>query len=390
MRLPWACLVVVLCGALAAATGAAQAPSSALAVEVQEVSGDGVAWRVGSLLLVGQEEQSEVLESLAHEVAPRYARMTRSLGLAPRGDFVLHVVSRGVRPPEPVRQLEALAPEWAAGYLFAPARVGAVRLALAERYPYQSAVSVVLHETVHQILHDAVGDGVLPLWFEEGVATSLGQRWGLREQLLSGSTVAWHGVPRLAEIDRGFRQSTTRARISYSAAYRFLAWSERRFGADLVPRLLAETDTSDFKKAWASVTGELLAGSERRWRRGGLLLYRVLPLLGSSGALWIAMSALAVLGGAKRRTQFRARMERWRRREEEIDLEVAERVEPLTADAPEAEPPADGERPAPGSSLAARERARRRWGLPSGDDDRRQHEGPRPPRRRSDEGEWIN
>ena len=41
----------------------------------------------------------------------------------------------------------------------------------------------------------------------------------------------------------------------------------------------------------------VLSGAERHWRRGGLVLYRILPLIGSTGSVWILISLLAVAGG---------------------------------------------------------------------------------------------
>ncbi|MEM9409453.1 MAG: hypothetical protein AAGA81_25730, partial [Acidobacteriota bacterium] len=190
------------------------------------------------------------------------------------------------------------------------------------------------------------------------------------------------GVPTLDEIDQGFRASAGAARLSYAASHSFVAWSERKYGRDLVPRIVGELRESDnFRAAWLAVTGEVLSGSERRWRRGGLFVYRILPLVGSSGSLWILMSLLAVAGGGKRRREFRQRMERWQAEEDARDLRDAVVAEPVPL---RPEEPPDG--------LSARERARQRWGLPSAQstetEGRSEGEAERP--RRDDDGEWIN
>lgn len=337
-------------------------------------SAEGARARVEQMILIAPAESEPELRALAPRVAAAWPGLVRSLGAEPTADFELYLIPPGAGGRDDLRRLDAAAPEWAAGFLIGEQRVGGLRLDRVDRYPYKDAVAVALHEATHQILQDAVGRERLPRWFEEGAATLLGQRWGAKEWAMARGAVFLGGIPTLEEMDQGFQESAGAARLSYAASHSFVAWSERRYGSDLVPQLVEELrESENFRAAWLSVTGEVLSGSERRWRRGGLFLYRILPLIGSSGSLWILMSLLAVAGGGKRRLQFRRRMERWQAEEDARDLRDAESLAPVPL------------RPDGSDGLSARERARQRWGLPSA----RSTEAERAPRR-DDDGEWIN
>ncbi len=373
--------------------------AAGLGAQSADAPGTGsVIAEIGAMRLIAPSSEAPNLEALAAEVSESWPGFLESLGVEPREPFDLYLIPGSGPETEQVRLMNSMAPRWAAGYLFGAARVGGVRLELVDRYPYKDAAAVTLHEATHQIFFDAFEDrDVLPMWFEEGAATALGQRWGVKEIVLSRGAVFLGGVPLLAEIDAGFSGSAANARLSYAAAHNFVSWSERRYGKDLVRKMVAtlqsevargaERPSEDvFRSAWLQVTGEVLVGSERRWRRGALLIYRILPLIGGSGSLWIFMSVLTVAGGRKRRGEFKRRMERWRVEEEQADLRAAESV------GGRSEVP---RRPEELRGLGPREAARKRWGLPAGEGSSDPaEEGEERSRsvieRRSHDDEWIN
>jgi len=56
--------------------------------------------------------------------------------------------------------------------------------------------------------------------------------------------------------------------------------------------------------------------SETDWRRGSLLLYRWVPALTGTTALWTGITLLALLAGARRRARTRRILEAWQAEEE--------------------------------------------------------------------------
>jgi hypothetical protein len=263
---------------------------------------------VGSCILEAPPEYSDHLDFLAGQARRLLPRLEEDLGVRARAPYRIALI-----PPAPVmndalRRLDASAPPWAAGFLLPGRRVGGIRLARAQGYPHDDTASVLVHEATHMLLYDAAGSG-LPRWFGEGVSTWEGRRWGLRDLFVYSSGLLTHRLPPLAELDRWFGDAPSRTRVAYAASFDFINWSARRYGDDVVARILDEE--GPFLAAWEAATGETLSTAEARWRRGSLLRYRWLPALLGTTALWMAITVLALLAGVRRRARSRAIQARW-------------------------------------------------------------------------------
>jgi hypothetical protein len=265
---------------------------------------------VGDLVLEappGLEGDLSRLADAARRIVPQ---LERDLGVRARGPYRI-VLLPSARPLDAeLQRIDALAPSWAAGFLVGGLRIGAIRMGQIPRYPYDSAEEVLAHEIVHMLLHDAAREPVPP-WFGEGVATWEGRRRGVRDLVVGASALLARQAPTLAQIDAAFDAGPERARRAYAASFDFVAWSVRRHGAELVPQIVARLDQEPLENAWRSVTGESLGQSERAWRRRSVWFHQWLPILGSTGTLWIGISLLAVFAGLARRRRDRELRARW-------------------------------------------------------------------------------
>jgi hypothetical protein len=246
-------------------------------------------------------------------------------------------------PPRPLldpdlARLDASAPEWAAGFIRPAARRGALRVVLADRYPYGSLEAVLTHEAAHQILHDAAGRE-LPRWFDEGVATREARRWNLEDMLVYSSALLTGGLPSLDEMDAAFNGSAGSARAAYAASSEFVAWTAKQYGDGSIRAIILASRTQPFPAAWAEATGTSLVLSEREWRQGSLFRYRWIPVLTGTTTLWIGVTLLALLAGARRRARTRAITERWEAEETGVTARD-ERFTDLRDDTGD-EPPSD-------------------------------------------------
>ena len=183
-------------------------------------------------------------------------------------------------------------PRWIVGEAFGfrnvvifPARVGP--------YPYGSLESVVTHEIVHLALSAQAGDGPLPRWFHEGVATSVEQGWGITSQLrLLLATVR---DPDLADLGRLFDSETRQENASaYLLAAALVSDVRERHGA-AVPGAIVDrvARATLFAHAFELQTGETpdeaaarAWGPYRRWTN-------YIPVVTSGSALWIGILTLA-------------------------------------------------------------------------------------------------
>ena len=267
---------------------------------------------VGELILEAPMELRPQQEELARRAAAILPRLKADLGVLRIEPFRILLIPAGPLQDPEMARLDAAAPPWAAGFYVPRWRVGAIRVAQADRYPYGDLPSVLAHEMAHVLLHDAAGEQ-LPRWFEEGVATREGRRWGLRDIYVYSSMLLTGGLPTLDEVSRGFGESEARARAAYAASFDFVSRTVELHGEGVIRDILAGAAEQPFPEAWRAATGVALSHSEARWRRGSLLRYRWIPALTATTTLWIGVTALVFLARARRRARSRRILERWRR-----------------------------------------------------------------------------
>lgn len=267
--------------------------------------------RVGACTIEAPASLARQARALAVEARAILPRLERQLGVRAAGGYRIVLLGPGAASDPLTARLEASAPPWAAGFMIPAQRVGAVRVALASRYPYGTIEAVFAHEVVHLLVHDAAGERV-PRWFNEGVATRAGRQWSLEDAFVYATSLLTASLPPLDGIDAAFRGSESNVRLAYAASSSFVAWAERHYGERMVPEVLNASRTRAFEDAWRWVTGTSLEVAESAWRRESLLRYRWLPaLLTASGAVWALLGLLAMIGGMRKRALARAQRARW-------------------------------------------------------------------------------
>jgi hypothetical protein len=296
---------------LTLALGLAAAPGAA-GSGVPEAADGWIRRQAGACILEAMPEQELLLTALAERAADLLPRVERELGVTAVAPYRIILLPRGPIRDRAILELDASAPDWAAGFIMPGRRIGVIRISQADRYPYSDLASVLAHEATHMLLYDAAGRG-LPRWFGEGVATGIERSWGLRDVLVYSSSLLTGRLPRLAELDADFEESGNRARTAYAASFDFLLWTVREYGRGVVRDIVREASRQPFPLAWAAATGTTLSRAEAEWRRGSLVLYRWVPALTGTTSLWIVITSLTFLAAARRRARSRAILERWER-----------------------------------------------------------------------------
>lgn len=310
-------------GALLAAGAVSGAPAAARAATGSDTarfgaegSGDWARVSAGRLVLEGPESYRPLLEELAGRARVFVPELERSLGVRLAAPVTMVVIPPDPEPYPAVARLDRAAPPWAAGFAIASWRIGGLRIARADVYPFGDPAAVLAHEVAHFLLHDAGGDD-LPRWFSEGVATRVQRSWGLRDAFVYSSNLMIGPLPSLRQLDRSFSGSARDARLAYAASFDFVDWAAGEYGEDVVRRVLRGARTRRFDAAWREATGVSLSESEAGWRRTSLALYRWIPAITGAGGLWLAITALFLVAtwGRKRRT--RRLYDRWADEESE-------------------------------------------------------------------------
>ena len=267
--------------------------------------------RVGACTIEAPASLSRQAAALAREAGEILPRLEAQLGVRAVDGYRIVLLGPDAATNPLTARLDASAPPWAAGFMIPEQRLGAVRIALASRYPYGTIEAVFAHEVAHLLIHDAAS-GRVPRWFNEGVATRAGRQWSLEDAFVYATSLLTASLPPLAEIDDAFRGPESSVRLAYAASSSFIAWAEKHYGDRLIRDVLAAARTRAFEDAWRYVTGAPLAAAESSWRRESLLRYRWLPgLLTASGLLWAMLGLLTMIGGIRKKALARAQRERW-------------------------------------------------------------------------------
>lgn len=280
-----------------------------LAAPGMAAAGPRATAQVGNLILEAPPRYRGEVERLADFSVRLLPRLEANLGQRARHPFRIVLIPEGPLDAE-LRAIDALAPRSAAGFLVGSARLGAIRLGQVRGYPWDDLPSVLAHEVTHQLLHDAAGRE-LPRWFSEGVATFEGRKWGMRDFTVQSTALLSARLPRLAQLEDEFERSPTGSQRAYAASFDFVRWSERKYGPGLIARVLDEASANSFEDAWTIATGVPLAQAESRWRRATLWWHRWLPVVASSGSLWLGITLLALVAGVSRQRRTRALYRQW-------------------------------------------------------------------------------
>ena len=164
----------------------------------------------------------------------------------------------------------------------------------------------------HVALHRATGGQPLPRWFHEGVALVAAHGWELadRGRLLLGGI---GGSPTTtAAVDAAFAGEPQEVDVAYALAGAMVQELLRSEGRDVVAAITAGVAAGrPFDDAFAAATGAPLGDFEQAFWRRFRLLYRWVPFLTSGATLWLAITLLAVVAGARRRARDAAIRQRW-------------------------------------------------------------------------------
>ncbi len=298
----------------------------------------GLLWAlvVGLLIPAGvvMGEPSRRSPELAVETPPDLAGVAEEVKVIGRGDFSSGLVMTGLMEfSSPIRVV--LAPEgsdvsertpvWISGFADGESRTIVLFPGRVSSYPDDNLKTLVHHEIAHVLVAEAARGRPVPRWLNEGLATVAAREWGIEDRARYAAAVVGRGPRTTAELDLGFAQGGRRVARAYALSGAFVRWLRSEYGEQVTARIL-ELLSRDmrFREAFVRATGDTLEWAEHRFFVREALWHTWVPFLTSSGVLWAAITALAVIAIRRRRTKSAKMRERWDA-EEEI---VAEREIP--------------------------------------------------------------
>jgi hypothetical protein len=203
-------------------------------------------------------------------------------------------------------------PPWIAGFALDSPELVVVFPARSPGYPDTTLEDVLRHEITHVLIRRASGRGVIPRWFNEGLAMSAERGWRFQDQsqllyqLMIGPRTS------LDELDRLFEGDRSAQNRAYALAGAFVRDLLQRQGARAPAEILMRVKQgSTFETAFVDVTGVTPAHAESEfWGRQRIWTTWV-PIVTSSATVWIVVTLLA-LWAIRRRRQKNSEIEkRW-------------------------------------------------------------------------------
>lgn len=262
-----------------------------------------------SLEIETSEELSRFADRLESWQPERLEAFAALLGLS-GGGFERPLTVRVVLASEK-DALDLGAPGWVAGYARGDASTVVLFPSRVPAYPYRSLEELLGHEVAHLMIFRASLGRPLPRWFHEGLSMLAEEAWGLEDRSRAALAVLTRGRLDLAALDRLFGEPE-RVRRAYALSGAFVQDLVNRHGPEFPAVLLGEVASgTDFDRAFELASGESLAEAQNTFWRRFTLWYRWIPFLTSSTALWLGVTALALLAGRRRRRRTRLLHEQW-------------------------------------------------------------------------------
>ena len=249
--------------------------------------------------------------TLSVEAPPALARQAAAVRALEGGDWGPALKLVGLRRPGPPIRV-VLAPEgsrlaanvasWVSGYAVPELDTVVLFPGRVPSYPDGNLEALLHHEVAHMLLARAAGGRAVPRWFNEGVATVAAREWGIGDGARVLMATIGRGPRSLAELDAGFSGDAAAAARSYAVSAALVRYLLQQRGGDVVGAILAGVSHgADFDDAFASAAGESVGAFARGYFRRETSWTRWVPFVTSSTALWMAITALALLAIKRRR-----------------------------------------------------------------------------------------
>ena len=294
-------------------------------------------WLIAALLLAaGAPSVLAQTPDLVIEAPPELESTAREVRAFERDDFSEALLLTGMTGfSTPIRVI--LVPEsspvardvpsWVSGF----ARGGEATIVLfparVRSYPDRNLRALVHHEVAHVLGAQAARGRPVPRWFNEGVATVAAREWGIEDRARFAMAVLGGRARSTDNLNSAFDGSDAEVRRAYAMSAAFVRFIQQQYGT-LAPAAVLRGIARglDFEDAFVAASGVPLARAEYAFFEKDAFWNTWLPFLTSTGALWMAVTLLALVAIHRRRVRSRRMIEHWESEEERMGPTLRGRV----------------------------------------------------------------
>ena len=218
-------------------------------------------------------------------------------------------------------------PSWVSGYARGGEGLIVLFPARVRSYPDRNLRALVHHEVAHVLVARATRGLPVPRWFNEGVATVAAREWGVEDRARFAMAVLGGKARTTRSLDAAFQGSDTEVRRAYALSAAFVRFLQQDYGT-LAPATVLRGIRSglDFEEAFLQTTGVPLSRAEKTFFEEDAFWNTWLPFLSSTGALWMAVTLLALVAIHRRRVRSRQMIEEWEEEDQRMGTRMGGRV----------------------------------------------------------------
>jgi hypothetical protein len=260
-------------------------------------------------------------ERLVIEAPPELAGIAEQLRRVAERGFEPALLLTGLEGPSaPIRvalvtedhPIARRTPQWVSGFADGSRRAVILFPSRVSSYPYGDMATLLHHEVAHVLLWDAARGRPIPRWFNEGVATVAAREWGLEDRRRYAMAVLGRGPRSTRELEAAFAGDRGQRTRAYALSAAFVRQLRSRHGSTVTARILSlVAGGAPFESAFLRATGTDLARAEWLFFERQAFWFTWVPFLTSSVALWMGITALALLAIVRRRARSAAIRRRW-------------------------------------------------------------------------------
>ena len=286
-------------------------PAAAFGSDVAEIAAPPFVVRAPAPLRF----QAERIAGLVPDLA---ARVAAEMGLPAPGGGEIVVLGGTPKHGDPLFDAALGMPPWAAGLTIPSASAIVIRLDRIGTYGQREITTVLAHELAHLTVAAALPrrGRELPVWFGEGIASSVAGEWGWRDPLIVWFSSLPASQHPFADLDTAYERGEPSRAVAYSGGFAAMTFLRRAYGQDFPARLLSDVrGGSSFEAAFARSAGVAVDQAERAWRDDLRRPRRWIVWIGSVLTLWIVITVLILIAYAVKRHRSRRVIDRWREEE---------------------------------------------------------------------------
>jgi hypothetical protein len=246
-------------------------------------------------------------------------------------------------------------PEWTQAFAMPSTGTMVVRSPRWDR-PESSYRQSLVHELLHLLLHQHLGNRELPRWLEEGMAVFYAEHAEYENKSLLSRAMTTGSLIPLQAIDDVLQFQQSRAQLAYQQSYSAVRYLLATYDAEALRTILnGVASGEELDPVFVRATGSTVSEFEAEWHSYLEKTEKWLWLTEADELLWLALPFLFLIAVVFVRRRNRRRLAEWEASQRTVDWEAlipSEEGDALQALPPGQNSPAQDENPVAGLEAA--------------------------------------